>query len=280
MASRRGPILEAGSWLPRKQRSLSTHRNPGLEVVCVEAGRAVWHVEDRVEDVPAGSVFFTLPWQRHGSVSRQEPGLSLSFVIFALDRPYERPAASIGFDPRLGLSRADTRWIERVLRTSDCHTHAASPALAWLVPRVVAEMSQRDRRGSSSMLASLGKAVLIELARCVEAGPVRWHPNEAQRRVADFLAALPQRCEQAWTLRNMARACGLGRSRFAELVREQTGDPPIMALNRIRVQRAEHMIRSTAMPITEIALACGFTSSQYFARVFREYTGTTASALR
>lgn len=280
MAKRNGPIVQAGSWSPRKQRSLSTHRNPGLEVVYVEAGQAVWHVEDRVEDVPAGSVFFTFPWQPHGGVRRQESGLSLSFAIFALDRRYDRPAASIGFDRRFGLSRADTRWIERALRHSARHTHAASPALAWLVPRVVTEMSQRDRPGASAMLASLGGAVLIELARCVEAGPAHAHPNEAQQRVTEFLVALPQRCEQAWTLQSMAKACGLGRSRFAELVREQTGDPPIMALNRIRVQQAQQMLRTTALPITEIALACGFRSSQYFARVFREYTGTTASELR
>lgn len=56
-----GPILQAGSWSSRKHRSLPTHRNDGLEVVYVEAGRAVWHVDDRVKDIPAGSVFFTFP---------------------------------------------------------------------------------------------------------------------------------------------------------------------------------------------------------------------------
>lgn len=209
-----------------------------------------------------------------------QPGLKLWHLLYALDRMHDRPASSIGFDRRLDFRRAERRDVARTLLGRGRHCYPASPELAWLVPRLVGEVARGPGLGAAGMIASLAKAALIELARCVETGAVHDRPRGAERRVAAFLEALPRRCHEPWTLIRMARACELGRSRFAELVREQTGDSPIMALNRVRVQRAKHMIRTTDTPITEIAFACGFTSSQYFARVFREYTGSAASELR
>jgi transcriptional regulator GlxA family with amidase domain len=46
------------------------------------------------------------------------------------------------------------------------------------------------------------------------------------------------------------------------------------------VERARRLLRTTNLSVTEIALACGFASSQHFARVFQQFTGVTASAYR
>jgi AraC-like DNA-binding protein len=78
----------------------------------------------------------------------------------------------------------------------------------------------------------------------------------------------------------MAAACGLARTRFAELVREVTGETPIRLLNRARVRRARQLLVRTDRSITEIAHACGFASSQYFATVFRQFTGRAPASAR
>ena len=49
-------------------RTLGTHRDYGLEIIYLEKGALNWHVQGRVERVTAGSVFFSLPWEEHGSV--------------------------------------------------------------------------------------------------------------------------------------------------------------------------------------------------------------------
>lgn len=51
-------------------------------------------------------------------------------------------------------------------------------------------------------------------------------------------------------------------------------------LNRLRIDRARVGLRNTAASITDIALDCGFCSSQHFARVFRQFTGMTALEYR
>jgi AraC family L-rhamnose operon regulatory protein RhaS len=66
----------------------------------------------------------------------------------------------------------------------------------------------------------------------------------------------------------MASSCGLGRTRFSQLLQRITGDTPITLLHRLRVERARVMLRETDLSVTQIAQQCGFVTSQYFARVF------------
>ena len=71
----------------------------------------------------------------------------------------------------------------------------------------------------------------------------------------------------------MSQLTGLGRTRLGQLIKERTGDSPIIYLNRVRIRKAQELLRETKQSITEIAFACGFQSSQYFARTFKHLTG-------
>jgi AraC-like DNA-binding protein len=51
-------------------------------------------------------------------------------------------------------------------------------------------------------------------------------------------------------------------------------------LTRLRISRARDLLRSSDHSVTEIAISCGFSSSQYFANVFRRLVGQTPSAFR
>jgi len=49
-------------------------------------------------------------------------------------------------------------------------------------------------------------------------------------------------------------------------------------LNRYRLRRARALLEASDKSITEVALAVGFSSSSYFARVFREEMGVSPRA--
>ena len=55
---------------------------------------------------------------------------------------------------------------------------------------------------------------------------------------------------------------------------------PMAYMQRIRVFHAAQMLSGTGKSVTEIALDCGFSSSGYFARQFRQITGKTPTAYR
>ena len=47
-----------------------------------------------------------------------------------------------------------------------------------------------------------------------------------------------------------------------------------------RVDRACELLRATALPVTEIALRCGFGSASYFGKLFRARMGSSPTAYR
>lgn len=103
----------------------------------------------------------------------------------------------------------------------------------------------------------------------------------SRRTVEMFLASLPDHLDRPWTLDRMAQECGLGRTRFADYCLMVTNVPPMEFLTNCRIEAARRLL--THHPhhsVTEVAFACGFSSSQYFSTVFRMKTGLTPREFR
>jgi AraC-like DNA-binding protein len=275
---RRSPIALYGHWPAAKHRRLPAHRNPGLEVVLIVRGMLTWHVEGRVEAVPAGSVFFTLPWETHGSTRRTEPGCELFFVVLRLDRAHRRATRAFAFHRALGLSPTWTGRVRRALLDAPRRAWPATARLTMAMPELIDEM--RRREVCTDATVALSRLVLIELERSIRGEGVDRPRPAAEQRVRAFMARLPDECHRPWTLAAMADTCGLGRSRFTALMESLAGDSPMRALSRARIERAQRLLQTTAWPITRIALACGYGSSQHFAGVFKAYAGCTSSEFR
>jgi AraC-like DNA-binding protein/quercetin dioxygenase-like cupin family protein len=272
-------VVQSGYWSAHKRRTLASHRNAGLEIVLVTRGELTWHVEGRVESVPPGSVFFTLPWETHGSTREQEPGCELHFAVLRLQGRRRGSTRQIAFDPSFGLSAAFSDRLRRQIVRAPRRAWPATETMRFLLPRLVKETAL-DGDGSPDAITGLAKLVLVELSRSLSTrAPAAAQPPAAER-VHAFVRRLAVECHLPWTLEGMADACGLSRTRFADLLKQLTGDTPRMALNRARVERATALLKQTDRPITRVALDCGFGSSQYFAYVYRQYAGRSASDVR
>ena len=101
---------------------------------------------------------------------------------------------------------------------------------------------------------------------------------------ADLVAAaeayLRQRFAEPVQMPELVRHIGLSRARMFELFKSVTGLTPNDYLLRYRIERARELLTSTQRNITDIAMATGFSSSQYFSNVFRKYTGLSPSEYR
>lgn len=78
----------------------------------------------------------------------------------------------------------------------------------------------------------------------------------------------------------LAEIAGLSVHHFARAFRQSVGIPPHGYLVQRRVERARHLLRKTDLPLSEIALAAGFSDQSHFARHFRRLTGTSPSVAR
>jgi AraC-like DNA-binding protein len=71
----------------------------------------------------------------------------------------------------------------------------------------------------------------------------------------------------------LASACGLSTSYFANAFRHTTGMPPHRWLMNERVKRAKDLLRHETLSISDIALACGFVDQSHLTRVFARLEG-------
>lgn len=83
-------------------------------------------------------------------------------------------------------------------------------------------------------------------------------------------------------LSDLAAAVGLSERHLCTAFRVSTGRPPHRWLLERRVERAKALLAAGAgaPSVTQVAMACGFTSSAHFATMFRRATGQTPSAWR
>lgn len=82
------------------------------------------------------------------------------------------------------------------------------------------------------------------------------------------------------TIEDVAFRAGCSRARLFAVFKEETGMTPNDYWQRLRVESSQKLLRSTDRSITEIAIHCGFSTSQYFSSVFRKYVGTTPKEYR
>lgn len=247
---------------------LAAHRNPGLEIVYVKKGHLMWQTEGVAEPVPPGSVYFTLPGQEHGSAEEFEPGHEWIYVILA-----QGPRGPL--HPALGFSARESGEIEALLKNSRRHAFGGGCATEVMLSALVEEMRVPGYL-HDARVAALARGAVIELARCVRAHLAASAPavrSGAQERVRRLLAEIAADPARGWALGEMANSCRLGRTRFAVIFHEQSGDSPTRFVQRMRVRKACRLLRETDWSITHIALECGFGTSQYFAHVFKRYTG-------
>ncbi len=66
----------------------------------------------------------------------------------------------------------------------------------------------------------------------------------------------------------------------SRLIKRVTGQTFMQLLTAIRLENAEQLLRDTALPLSEIAAAVGYESSEHFVRTFHAHKGLTPSAYR
>lgn len=77
------------------------------------------------------------------------------------------------------------------------------------------------------------------------------------------------------TLEELARVAGLSRMHFAAQFRAAVGVRPHEYLLKRRIERAEDLLKQTAMPLVEVALSVGFQTQSHFTTVFKRFAGDT-----
>ena len=104
-----------------------------------------------------------------------------------------------------------------------------------------------------------------------------WLHPRALARVIDLLRSEPGKNH---LLSEIAREAGLGISAFIRAFRGATGVTPASYAKRVRLDLAASLLRTTAMPIRQVASDCAFSSAAHLIAAFRNSYGVTPAEWR
>ncbi|QQO10496.1 helix-turn-helix domain-containing protein [Breznakiella homolactica] len=82
------------------------------------------------------------------------------------------------------------------------------------------------------------------------------------------------------SLPEIAAASGLSAPYFSTIFKEEMGENLSSYLNRLRVEKASHLLTETMLSLSEIAGICGFEDQSWFSKIFKQYMGVSPGKYR
>ncbi len=184
---------------------------------------------------------------------------------FELDRRVIHPLIAL-LPPLVSASRSDGEaLLEPIIALLAAESLRAAPGLDAVV-----------RRFTEILFVATLRAWLPQQP----ALPASWLAALRDTELSRALAALHADPSHGWTVAELAAACGLARSRFAERFTALVGLAPMTYLARWRMQLAAHLLATTDLSVADIAAHVGYASDAAFTRAFRAATNRTPASWR
>jgi AraC-like DNA-binding protein len=144
-----------------------------------------------------------------------------------------------------------------------------------LTERLLERMEFWGRDATDGTAAHLAVVFLAELGRW--AAMMNEPAPSLVRRLEQFIALNNHR---PINLGSTAENFGLSTRHVTRLLRRNGGASFNARLQAERFAHARELLGGTALPVEQVALACGFTSARYFAQAFRRNEGLSPSQWR
>ena len=221
-------------------------------------GTAKVRVENEVFDISDGQVFLAFPFVRHEYIC-EKPNVSTVGIFSPSDIP-DFTDILLGCRPEYP-----------VIDTKDMY-----PGFGEALERFDGYfMSNRSETKTAFLM--LG-AIVGEMISCVRLKKKADVPNDTMERLVSL--CLTNYMEPTLNLERASAELGYNRSYISRLLSRAMGVGFTKFLNSIRIDKSYSLLRQTDMPITAIALECGFGSIRNFNRAFSDFTGMTPSDFR
>lgn len=250
---------------PRRQPyTTGWHRLPGTLLEWAEGGSWLVELKDRRPMVAAPGRILVIPSGRLHRLTVAPPGppMTTRFVILGLEFPN-------GMDL---LHYAD---VTPVLSA------AASRRLRPLINRLIRAVVDWQRTDVKAVLKASRLALQLADTLIEQSGVVRLPASpEDLARLEPALEHIAANLDKPLNRRILARRVGLSATRFHYVFKSALGMAPMEYVQLRRTQLAQRLLASTRLTVREIAFQCGYSSPQYFARVFRRETGRSPGAYR
>jgi AraC-like DNA-binding protein/mannose-6-phosphate isomerase-like protein (cupin superfamily) len=246
-------------WVPATFR-IHWHEHAVWEFYLQLDGASVWQSGRETYRLTAGHFFAAPPGVRHA----------------LKDTPAKHHFFFCGIDLAVVLRRHPT--LRRAWLSGRCIHLPHADSLNAPFRQLIREVSMHLPHRAEGMRTALDQVVIeaTRLMSSVEQKAVLplHHSVEKAKDILDH------HCEEPWRLRELGRVVAMSPNHLVTLFGREVGLSPRQYQLQRRIARAKESLRDSDVSITDLALTLGFSSSQHFAKMFKQFTGLSAQAYR
>ncbi len=251
-----------------------------LELFIPLAGTGSFRMGDRVLEFTAGDIVVVDNLKLHGLVEF---------------RGQDRRAMTITFNSELIYHPGSTLADSVYLIPFHCQTEDSNPVVGSTGPHAApihgaVEQLVRCYFGESPAIYMQAGckayllALLFQLSRHFQGAEVAHSEYmkclECSRRFGQLFDYIQQHYARKLTIRQAAAMVGMSDSRFMKFFKQATGTTFVTYLTRVRLAKACELLRTTDLPVWEIAARVGVPDQGYFDRRFKQHFHTPPRSMR
>lgn len=263
-------VMEIGSYHYRSARQGLQGVNHGdsFGVCHLVRGVQTYRVNGTIYHLRGGDQLLTLPGESLDTAGTPEEKGHLYWFIFSM-RPLNGPL--------LFLEKPAAKILRQTLLALPHRHFEARPNADQLAATILNTLQTRPDK----MIARLAIAqdILRYLFQLIATVDLVEDPRLSPR-IQRCLEHIDAHLHESLPVPQLAALVGLSESRFKNRFRDEVGVPPGDFVLRRKIKAACHALIQPDAVITAIAHDLGFSSSQYFATVFRRFIGSTPSGYR
>lgn len=156
--------------------------------------------------------------------------------------------------------------------------------LAYLFDSLYGEYKKADKEGEENDGAEADPAIAVyfqQILLLLSSGDNIYSSQKyADRRIEDIIKYINENYGSIGSIEEIADRFYISKYHLCHLFNKNLGIGLVSYLNTIKVRSACEMLARGRQSITEIATACGFNSSSYFCKVFKEEKEMSPSEYR
>lgn len=253
-----------------KRHHIRMNRHDYFELFYLQQGELTCRVQDHSTPMCEGDLavissthYHTMQLPAHGSVSRPR-AVTLYFMPEMI-----RAADVKGEDAEylLPFLMQDTSADYLITQRPDL-----TQEIFDLIRRIHVELPATSSRARLAVKTYLKMILLILVNHYAERHGATEIFNRRQRAIeqlSPLFDYLEGHYQKPLSIESAAAVLGLSKSHFMRLFKQVTGQPFVIYLNHFRIAKAQMLLASTNLSISEVGLEVGFCDQSYFGFIFR-----------
>lgn len=248
--------------------SLPAHTHDGMMEICYcEKGLQVYEVDGNTYLIKGGDIFITFPGEVHGTAQHPEEKGILYWLIVKV------PDSDSFLDYRNNDAVA---FINALLNLPSRHFKGDTEMKKMLDDIFALNSTAPDALHRIQVLNQLTNFLLAIIQRSQNNAALQ--PSSRRLEISTYIAS---NLYDDLSVESLAAKMNFSDSHFKSWFKKEFGVPPADYVLRLRIDEAKKLLQQPGENmVTNTAYRLNFSSSQYFATVFKKYTGVTPTEYR